>query len=125
MATTKDPRGEMKADPTPIGARMQDSVDKDFDLSYTKNRMDAEKAAARASANRKEAEAEGQKYAKGGMTMAAFEKSPMDKDKKTPGWEGSAADKALDKKQLAAVNAKRGYKAGGMVRRGYGKARGA
>ena len=41
------------------------------------------------------------------MSMKAFEKSPMDKDKKTPGWDGSAADKKLDKKQLAAVNAKR------------------
>lgn len=58
------------------------------------------------------------------MSMKTFEKSPMDKE--PPGVaEGSAKDMALDKKQLAVVNAKRGYKAGGMVRRGYGKARGA
>ncbi len=40
------------------------------------------------------------------MTMKQFEKSKFDKEK--PGVkEGSKKDKALDKKQLAAVNKKR------------------
>ena len=41
------------------------------------------------------------------MTMAAFEKSKFDKEPKGVK-EGSKKDKALDKKQLAAVNKKRG-----------------
>lgn len=49
--------------------------------------------------------------AKGKMTMAEWEKSPMDKKKdaalKKKGIkEGSAKDKAMDKKGLAAYNAK-------------------
>jgi hypothetical protein len=43
------------------------------------------------------------------MGMKAFEKSKMDKDPKGMK-EGSKADKALDKKQLAAVNKKRAKK---------------
>lgn len=49
------------------------------------------------------------------MTMKAFEKSKFDKEK--PGEkEGSKADIARDKKQLAAVNKKRGFKNGGKVK---------
>lgn len=46
------------------------------------------------------------------MTMKQWEKSPMDKKKdKQMGYkEGSKADKAADKKGLAAVNKKRGAK---------------
>lgn len=43
------------------------------------------------------------------MTMKAFERSKMDKEPKGVK-EGSKADKALDKKQLAAVNRKRAKK---------------
>jgi hypothetical protein len=42
----------------------------------------------------------------GKMTMKAFEKSKMDKEPKGVK-EGSAKDKAMDKKQLAAANAKK------------------
>lgn len=42
----------------------------------------------------------------GKMTMKAFEKSKFDKEPKGMK-EGSKADKALDKKQLAAVNKKK------------------
>lgn len=46
------------------------------------------------------------------MTMKQFEKSKYDKEK--PGEkEGSRADMARDKKQLAAVNKKRGFPFGG------------
>ena len=44
----------------------KDAFDKDFDIGYTAKKMKAEREAANAAANRKEAEAEGQKYAKGG-----------------------------------------------------------
>jgi hypothetical protein len=43
------------------------------------------------------------------MPMKAFEKSKFDKEPKGVK-EGSKADKALDKKQLAAVNKKRAKK---------------
>ena len=49
------------------------------------------------------------------MTMKTFEKSKFDKEK--PGEkEGSKADLSRDKKQLAAVNKKRGFKNGGKVK---------
>jgi hypothetical protein len=51
----------------------------------------------------------------GKMSMAAWEKSPMDKKKdaalkKKGVKEGSAKDKAMDKKALAAYNKKMGKK---------------
>lgn len=44
----------------------KEALRRNLDPMYTKDNMDAERAAARARANRKEAEAEGQKFAKGG-----------------------------------------------------------
>ena len=72
---TKDPRGEMKASPTTVGQSMSDAADKTFNLGHVKEGMDADKAAARAAANRKEAAAEGQKYKAGGMVRRGYGKA--------------------------------------------------
>jgi hypothetical protein len=45
---------------------MLDGIEKDFNLSYTSQKMRAEKQAADAKANREEAEEEGSRLAKGG-----------------------------------------------------------
>ena len=62
-------------------------------------------------------------YAKGGavpnrpkpaLTMNAFEQSKYDKDRRSEP-EGSPADMARDKRQMAAENRKRGYADGGFI----------
>ena len=62
-------------------------------------------------------------YAKGGavpnrpkpkLTMNAFEQSKYDKDRRSEP-EGSPADIARDKRQMAAENRKRGYADGGFI----------
>ena len=56
----------MQASPTSLKDVMSDGIEKDFNLDYTASKMRAEKQAATAKANRKEAAAEGTRFAKGG-----------------------------------------------------------
>ena len=60
------PTDSMQASPTSLKDVMSDGIEKDFNMDYTASKMRAEKQAATAKANRKEAEAEGARFAKGG-----------------------------------------------------------
>ncbi len=57
----------IKASPPTVRQRVGDAMDKTFNVGHVRDKMQAEKAAADAKANRKEAEAEGQRYAAGGL----------------------------------------------------------
>jgi len=65
----------IKSIPKTFSEKASDALDKSLNVMHTSDNMKADKQAADAKANRKEAEAEGQRYKAGGMVRRGWGKA--------------------------------------------------